>query len=64
MCLNTRTRGKMAGEPSAYSVFNPHGEAITGRRRWRGERGEGEGGERGREEGKGGRRGGSEGRVD
>lgn len=30
ICLNTRSRPKRDGEPSAYSVFNPNCEAIEG----------------------------------
>ncbi|RLU15963.1 hypothetical protein DMN91_012123 [Ooceraea biroi] len=30
VCLNTRSRPKQPGEPSAYSVFNPNCEAIDG----------------------------------
>lgn len=30
MWLNTRTKKKKQGEPSAYSVFNPNCEAIDG----------------------------------
>ncbi|ESO09723.1 hypothetical protein HELRODRAFT_183941 [Helobdella robusta] len=31
ICLNTRTRDKLEGEPSAYSVFNENCEAIKGK---------------------------------
>ncbi|XP_015183463.1 PREDICTED: uncharacterized protein LOC107070099 [Polistes dominula] len=30
ICLNTRSRPRKKGEPSAYSVFNPNCEAIEG----------------------------------